>query len=490
MKKRDRGTKEVFQPVGPKDGVRVYITDRGNIVDEELMKGYKVSTPASQQIESSWKPPILQPPHNLNSLMSWIDLNVTHSSCVRVKGKDAVGIGYHFESDDEEKNKGKENDEEYNRLKAFFEKVNSKEDLTKVLAKVVLDYEGCGNSYLEVSRDINGDVNGLYHINAITMRWLKDKQRLVQRVGERYVYFKEFGDERILNNKTGNFVKQCDPEFVANEVIPLIQYTYKSSVYGLPEWLPALYPLYGDMKETEYNIDFFENYGVPAYAILIEGGTLNPDVLEEITRFFETTLKGSNHKTLVLSTPKGAELKFERLSVEQKEASFRVYRKDNRDSILTAHHVPPYRVGIVETGALGGNVAEATDKIYLDSVIDPRQKEFSWVINELIIVQGFGIQGWRIKFDDINIENIKRDAEIHNSYFNMGVLTPNQIRQEKGLDPYVGGDVYYIAGNNVPVGVDEEGAKQGAREIPNIDGISEEEDETGGKKPKKEEDEE
>jgi phage portal protein BeeE len=234
--------------------------------------------------------------------------------------------------------------------------------------------------------------------------------------------------------------------------------------------------MFGDMKETEYNIDFFINYGVPAYAVIFEGVTMDPTVNEEITKYFETTLKGSNHKTLCMSTPKGGIIKFERLSVEQKEASFRIYKKDNRQDILASHRVPPYRVGVIEQGQLGGSVAGESDQIYLESVINPRQEEWMWIINQLIIKEGFGITKWEFVFDDINIANKATDATVYNSYIEKGVMTPNEARAELGLEPYVGGDVFYISGALIPAGL--------APEV-ELEGEQAEENAAGEQKPKK-----
>jgi PBSX family phage portal protein len=322
-----------------------------------------------------------------------------------------------------------------------------------------LDYESTGNGYIEVARDAKGEVSKLYHLPVGDVRWGKEKQRVMQQVGEKKVWFKLFGDERILDKNTGKFVDAISkPEDVANEVIPIVQYTHKSSCYGLPEWLPAIYHMFGDFKETEYNIDFFLNFGIPAYAVIVEGKNLSQEVKEEISKYFETTLKGtgSQHKTLTLNVPTGGSIKFEKLNVEQKEASFRVYHKDNRDSVLTAHHVPPYRVGIVEKGQLGGSVATETDRIYLDSVINPRQTDFSWVITEFIIKEGFQVKGWELNFKDINIYDEDRESQIAERYIGNGIKTPNEIRKEKGLDPYDGGDIFYMKSALVPIGAELE----------------------------------
>ncbi len=443
------------------------ITDKGRLVTSDILKKFEIDASSTQLDDLKWKAPVIEPPHDLVKLMSWIDVSVIHSSCVRQKQMDSVGIGYDFKYNldlvkEGEQEPKKETDNQYMSLKAFFRFVNKTEDIVSLLKKVFLDYEGCGNGYIEVSRGSDNKINGMFHINATTVRWMKDKARLVQQSQGQYVYFKLFGDERILNKKTGNFVKTLvDPDQLANEIIPITQYTWKSSIYGLPEWLPALFAMFGNKKEKEYNIDFFLNYGMPAYAVLFQGGTLGTEEKEALVKYFETEMRGSCHKVLTLGTPKGVTIKFERLSVEEKEASFKMYRKDNRDEILTAHHVPPYRVGIVEEGKLGGTVAEDTDRIYLDSVINPRQEQFSWIINELIIKRGFDVGAWEFYFKDVNIKDAKSASEVHDKYFNMGVKTSNQIGKDLGHDPYVGGDIYYVKSGMVPVGVSVEGKESG-----------------------------
>jgi len=482
--------------VGDKDGVQVIMTDKGDLVNVDILKKYEVKANTSQQIErEDWKPKIIEPPYRLPQLMQWIDLDTIHSSCIRVKMQDAIGIGYYLESDDAETMALKDKDKNYQSLMSFFSLVNPNEDISAMLEKVFMDYEGCGNGYIEVSRDIHDKINALYHVNATTMRWCGDKDKLVQRVGMNYVYFKPFGEEKILNRKTGNYVQSVrQVEDAANEVIVINQYSWKSIYYGIPEWLPAVYAMFGEMKEREYNLDFFLNFGIPAYAVILEGVTLNPDVDEEIKKFFETTLKESNYKTLTLSCPKGGKIHFEPLNIDTKEASFRMYHADNTNTVLAAHRVPPYRVGIVVEGKLGGSVSKDTDRIYLDSVINPRQKKFAWVINELIINRGMDIQGWTFRFEDINIVDEKVNSEIYDRYIKNGIMSPNEIRNGLGLPLYEGGDAVYVASSLIPIGIVGETAEQASARKKNEEEVKDEEEDAAkeevGEENGKEEEEE
>ena len=429
---REEGSKEV----------KVFVTSGGKIFTEEDLKRYEI--PASKQIDLlSWQGiPIIEPPYDLSRLMAWLEVSIPHSACVHTKVQDAVGIGWHLERVDEGAPIA-----EKDRLEDFFNNVNDDEDIITMSKKVFLDYEGCGNGYIEVIRDIEGHINAMYHIPAVSVRVHKSKKLYIQRVGGKTVWFKKFGDDRIIDNTSGLIAESLDkPEKMANEVIHLKNYTWRSAHYGLPDWLPAVSSMLGEMKEKEYNLNFFTSFGIPAYAVLLKNMDLTPEIEDTVKKYFETEIKENPHRTMVFSLPQGAEMTFEPLNIQTKEASFRVYKRDNRDDVLTAHRVPPYRAGLVIQGQLSGGVATEVDRIYLTSVIDPKQQSFEWLINNGIIKQGLESEGWKFQFDDIVIDNRLSQAQIDQIYSSIGVRSANEIRKDLGLDPYEGGDVFYIGG--------------------------------------------
>jgi len=153
-------------------------------------------------------------------------------------------------NDDEET---KEDDAGKKAASAFFEAVNDTEDIIRLSKKVYIDLEGCGNGYIEVARDAKGKIAALYQIPAPTMRLHSSKKLYVQRVAGRTVWFKKFGNEDVVNNKTGAIGAATTPEEVANEIIHLKQYTWRSPFYGLPEWLPGIAPMFAAEKSQPYS---------------------------------------------------------------------------------------------------------------------------------------------------------------------------------------------------------------------------------------------
>jgi len=457
--------KDVAQ-VGDKK-VQLFITDGGTIFSENDLKRYEI--PASKQMDllSFTGLSIIEPPFDLAKLMAWTEISVPHCACIHTKVQDSVGIGWHLEQEDDNSNPIAKEE-----LEEFFNNVNEDEDIITVAKKVGLDFEGCGNGYIEIVRDAKGKVSALYHIPAISVRVHKTKKLYVQRVGAKTVWFKKFGDERLIDNTTGLVAgDKIAPEVLANEVVHLKQYTWRSAHYGLPDWLPALASMLGEMKEKDYNLNFFSSYGIPAYAVLLKGMDMTEELEETVKKYFETEIKGNPHRTMVFSVPSGGEIVFEPLSVQQKEASFRVYKRDNRDDVLTAHRVPPYRAGIVIQGQLSGGVATETDRIYQTSIIEPKQRSFEWIINVLLIGKGLELKGWLFRFDDIQIDNRIQQAQIDQIYLTTGVINPNEVRVRNGEEPYDGGDAYLTGGGATPMdeaGVPADGAPVSDGETPAI----------------------
>lgn len=437
-------TKKAPAPKSP----QVFITASGRIFSDDDLKRFEM--PQSQQLDAiQFKGlRVINPPFDLAKLMQWMDISVAHNAAIRTKVQDSVGIGWHLEQIDES---ASEVDREL--LEEFFSEVNEVDDINSLSKKVYTDLEGSGNGYIEIARGADNKVSGLFHIPAITVRVHISRRKYVQMIGSKKVWFKLFGESKAMNKNTGNFETVAKPEDVANEIIHLKTYTWRSQHYGLPEWLPAVFPMFGEQKEKEYNINFFGSFGIPAYAVILKGMALNPDIEDAIKRYFETEIKGNPHKTMVFTTPEGGEIEFQPLNVTTKEASFRVFRRDNRDDILTAHRVPPYRAGIVVQGQLGGKVASEVDRIYLTSVINPRQAEYERIINRWIVSEGLGVEGWEFHFDDILIDDRLAQAQIDQILFNMGARNANEIRQAIGDEPYDGGDDFFISSSLVPPSV-------------------------------------
>ena len=138
--------------------------------------------------------------------------------------------------------------------------------------------------------------------------------------------------------------------------------------------------------------------------------------------------------------------------------------------------MPPYRIGVNETGSLGGSTAVESTEIYKMSVIEPRQEMLEAAINRYIVWGAFKADDWEFKLAEIDTTDEKIDLEIIARLFGKGAITPNQIirhfKDRFGLEEvdhpamnahYVGGRAIDIEEELIPSG--EEGLLDEAEEV-------------------------
>lgn len=72
--------------------------------------------------------------------------------------------------------------------------------------------------------------------------------------------------------------------------------------------------------------------------------------------------------------------------------------------------------------------------------------------NKLLRYDQQGTYQWKYNVNGLMRGDSKSRSEFYNSLVNIGALTPNQVRELEDMNPYEGGDQYYIQGNNmIPV---------------------------------------
>ena len=190
----------------------------------------------------------------------------------------------------------------------------------------------------------------------------------------------------------------------------------------------------------EYNIDYFENKAVPRYIVTLKGADLSPDSEDRLYRFLQTNLRGNSHRTLFLPLPgdtseRKVEFKMEAVENKVQEASFKEYRKSNRDNILMAHQVPLSKLGSADAGTVASSIAQ--DRTFRDQVCRPLQRYVEKAISPILSEKTDMLE---LRFVVPNIIDEVQQATIHQMYKDMGALLPSEIREEKGLPAIEGID--------------------------------------------------
>jgi len=389
---------------------------------------------------------VVTPPYNQDYLAQIYEISSPHFAAINAKASNIVGLGYEFVETRATKDRISELSENQESLSRFrkklerlkedlaeqLESMNEEDTFTEILTRVYIDYEATGNGYIEIGRKVNGEIGYIGHIPARTMRVRKQRDGFVQIVSNLVVFFRNFGDS-VTENPIGDDARP-------NEVIHIKKYTPNNSFYGVPDVIPAKTALAGDEFASRFNLDYFENKAVPRYIITVKGATLSRDAERKLLEFFQTNLKGKNHRSLYIPLPaddEGNKVEFKMEAVESgvQDSSFNNYRKMNRDEILISHRVPISKIGLPEGVSLAA--AKDADKTFKEQVARPAQRNLEKKINRLI---GELTDAFVLKFNELTLTDEDTQSKIDERYLRMKVIVPNEVRARLGMAGRSGGD--------------------------------------------------
>ena len=389
---------------------------------------------------------IVQPPYNMLYLAQLYDVSPYHHSAVNAKAANVIGLGYLFEETFQTTKKVEsvmDNPKQLDKLRSkieqskvdlrdYVEGLNSDDSFIETMKKVYVDLEATGNGFLEVGRTTNGKIGYIGHIPVTTMRIRRHRDGFVQVVYNRYTFFRNFGDTETPD-QIGT-----DPQ--PNEVIHFKIFTPSNTYYGVPDILSAKNAVAGDEFAQRFNLDYFENKAVPRYIITVKGAKLTADSERKLLEFFQTGLRGRNHRTLYIPLPSDGEnsrveFKMEPIEAGVQDSSFKNYAVENRDRILIAHRVPISKIGMPQGVSLAN--AKDADKTFKEQVCRPRQEELEFKIN--LIVKEF-TDAFVLRFNELALTDEETQSRIDDRYLKDQVIVPNEVRARKGMAPLSGGD--------------------------------------------------
>lgn len=390
---------------------------------------------------------VVLPPYNLEWLAKLYELSPPHYASVNAKVSNIVGLGYKLVETRKTKRRIEEleGDEErvqsirkkllrvHDGLEHLLESFNEEDTLTEVLVKVWRDYETTGNGYLEVGRKRDGTIGYLGHVPSITMRIRKQRDGFAQIIGKDTVFFRNFGDT-TTTNPFGNDSKP-------NEVIHIKKYSPTSTYYGVPDVISAITAITGNDFAAKYNLDYFENKAIPRYAIISKGVKFGSQVQNALLGFFETNLRGQNHRSIYIPLPEDTEkskkdIKFEAIESGAQDASFKEYKKQNLNEILMSHRVPISKIGLAEGVSLA--VARDADKTFKEQVCAPEQRIFEKKFNKILV--DLGVDSFEFKLNEMTLTDADTQSKIDERMVKAGIWVPNEPRIRDGLPALPDGD--------------------------------------------------
>jgi PBSX family phage portal protein len=405
---------------------------------------------------------IIKPPLNPYSLVKIIQENSFLQQCIDAMVTNTHGFGYRLEfigKDDDET--APEALKELQHLEEICEQPNTYMPFQELRERFAWDFYVFGNAFLEVTRDSKGRVATIHHLPASTVRVTKidtvatptletlmREGKLVSVKTNKYfrkfvqldelgnvVHFKEFGDPRLIDPKTGKENTSITLDNSATEVIHFAKYN-SQSVYGIPSWYSQMPSILGSRQAELTNLDFFENNAVPALAILVSGGYLTEEAFDFLRNNFESVKgRGSTNKVLVIEARGAVEdssatgqvptptIQMKPLYAErQNDALFQEYEISAEEKIRSSFRLPPVFVGAAKDYTYAS--AKVSLEVAENQIFIPERVKFDDIMNNRIL------STWKPKFFRfrsnpaalVTSEDILKSIEVFND---TGSMTPN-----------------------------------------------------------------
>ena len=382
---------------------------------------------------------LLEPPYVLRMLDRLCQENNALSPCVEAMVTNVDGTGYDFFPTHNDE-LSQEEDDKVDELKQFFDEPWPGESFTQQRKQVRRDLERTGNGYLEIIRNGKDDIVFMRHADSKMMRIVKldeptvvaktvmrkgvsvtiktqiRERRFAQQLNGRViVFFKEFGATRDLNKRTGKWAPQGVRLPVtdrATEILHMIVLPDAHTPYGVPRWIMQVPSVLGSRKAEEFNLDFFDNGGVPPILILLQGGALTAETRKAMETGMNRGAKRANRVQIMEAEPTGgaidspstAKITVERFGHErQNDALFENYDAKCEVRTRRSWRLPPIFVGSAEDYSFA--TAYASYTVAEAQVFKPERSAFDQTISMRLLPE-MGYPGYAMRSNPLTISDI------------------------------------------------------------------------------------
>ena len=414
--------------------------------------------PSTQISANEW----IAHPVDMRGLKQLVDDSTILPQCIRAYKSNIAGFGISVEYAVDYDDESPEMKAEWDMLQEIIDLLNMDMQTKEVFESVVRDRETYGIAYCEVIRDMGGRVVELRFIidtPSIDMTYplepyvdmeyfykgksvvrKKKFRKFRQNVAGRTVYFKEFGDPRIMDKRSGKYVGETDDAIEKdNEANEIVEFRLGCMPYGEVRWIGQVLTIDGNHRAEILNNNYFRKGRHTPLMILIKGGTLSDDAFSKLQMYMDS-IEGENgqHSFLVLEADsnetsagftdqKQPEVEIKDMAaILQKDELFQEYQENGRKKVQSAFLLPDLYVGYTTdfNRATAQTAMEVTEK----QVFQPERESLEWVVNNRLL-NAYNFRYVRAAFNKPDITNPDDIQKILNITERAGGLTPNIAKE-------------------------------------------------------------
>ncbi len=424
---------------------------------EKSDKGEQLD-PSIQTSASDWIPH----PIDMRGLKMLVDNSTILPQCIRAYKSNIAGFGISVKYAEDYEDETPEMKAEWDVLKQIIALLNMDMQTKEVFENVIRDRETYGISYCEVIRNQAQEVVELqfivdtpsidmtyplqpyvdmeYFYKGTAISRKKKFRKFRQNVGVKTVYFKEFGDPRIMDKRSGKYIGETDEAIeIDDQANEIIEFRIGSMPYGEVRWIGQVLTVDGNRKAEVLNNNYFRHGRHTPLMILVKGGTLSDTAFTKLQEYMEA-IEGERgqHAFLVLETDtlettaafaeqKLPEVEIKDLaSILQKDELFQEYQENGRKKTQSAFLLPDLYVGYTTdfNRATSQTAMEVTEK----QVFQPERASLAWTVNQKLL-NGYRFRYVEVQFDEPDITNPDDIQKMLNITERAGGLTPNTAKE-------------------------------------------------------------
>lgn len=299
------------------------------------------------------------------------------------------------------------------RLLAF---VNPQENIRQLLRAVIADLLVFGDAFLEVVW-VGKIPVALYNLDSPSMMIIADVHGQVTQ----YVQVTD---------------QQQRAEFDPDQVIHISLDSPRSGLYGVSPTQKALLPITAWLFTAATLKEVYRKGNPPEVHADLPTSMQDTEIRRWAQQYASRNIGPRNIGNPRI-TKGGAKL----VELQRSKIEELLHTKDQlRDEIISSYGVPPAEVSIIESGNLGGGTGESQRKSYLLNTCQPVAELVLEAFNYAVAKRGFDVEGWHLKFRDVDMRDSKVVEDIRDMRLRSGAYTLNRYRAEINEPPVDGGD--------------------------------------------------
>lgn len=402
-------------------------------------------------------------PFDRAGLRAMVDSSTILPQCIRAYAANIAGYGIGVRCIDDMQEQDAAAEAERAQAEQIIERLSLEYDTKTVFEHIIEARETFGCAFMEVIRDpvtqqvrqidmiedtqtvdrsVQDDIATPITLNrrGEMIPYVKRFRHYRQQIGGKTVYFKEFGDPRIMDRRSGRYIEDGEPiapEFQANEIL---EFAIGPQPYGEIRWRGSIIGIDGAARAEILNHNYFINGRHTPLLIFIRGGMLDQESEAKLQQYM-AAIRGEHgqHGFIVLCAESTGEAVLsgnqeDRPDIElkdlspmlQKDALFQEYIDCKRRQVQSAFLLPDLYVGY--TTEFNRATAQTAKQVTEEQAFQGEREALAWILNNKLLAD-FGFRHIEAYFLEPDLSNPDDLFKLLTVCNNAGGLTPNKAKE-------------------------------------------------------------